>query len=722
MGKKLIKFDGLETHEPIATPVAGTSTGNASATNTNKHTTTVVPENERKLPPPIFLKITEDYRVHLKTVTNFMPKLRNKMSGEYIKLCCDTHDQFYSLNNFLENKTDFEFYSITPKHLRPIKVVIKGLPKNSKTTDIHQDLLDLGFTVERVSQLTGRITNEPLPVFLITLPRNIDNAKIFKVDKLANITVTVEGYESKGITQCYKCQKFNHTASNCHIKPRCLKCGEAHQTAQCLIQKVENLYCINCKTYGHMANYSKCPLFPKPRKGKFEKPNYSSIVESIVRPNLTFAQAAKQSRITTQATVPQQMAPRNVQFPATTLTQAQTAQRQIHPQPQPINTNNDCLNLITQTLNQTIQALSLLVQQIGVMTTAQNTPNPATIKKSREELKKEMYALYLRVPPRSDNRLFTLDLETILQINSNCVIFGDFNATHSAWNCSHNSTRGTQLKTFTDATNLEIAFPASHTRYGYNSANTLDFALISNFNFPYTIESISELSSDHNPVMLSFNLNSSIHKNNSRAITTCWSAFKIHLKNHFHLSDYANINNPTMLENKIAKFTDAVSSAHSHASEPITATRHSYTPQHIKQIITLKNRARKLYQRTLNPTHKTEANRLQAILKREIKIHKQNTWATKLASLEPQDNSLWQMQKHLRKKRSNIPNLTSPSGIASTDNQKANLIANTSIDNYTENKRPGNFTTNIDSDVTNTIRNFFATPPTTPTPPTNPVD
>ncbi|GFX76194.1 RNA-directed DNA polymerase from mobile element jockey [Trichonephila clavipes] len=270
-----------------------------------------------------------------------------------------------------------------------------------------------------------------------------------------------------------------------------------------------------------MANYSKCPLFPKPRKGKFEKPNYSSIVESIVRPNLTFAQAAKQARVTTQATVPQQMAPRT---------------------------------------------------------------------------------------------------ETILQINSNCVIFGDFNATHSAWNCSHNSTRGTQLKTFADTTNLEIAFPASHTRYGYNSSNTLDFALISNFNFPYTIESISELSSDHNPVMLSFNLNSSIHKNNSRAITTCWSAFKIHLKNHFHLSDYANINSKPILEEKIAKFTDAVSSAHSHASEPITTTRHSYTPQHIKQIITLKNRARKLYQRTLNLTHKTEANRLQAILKREIKI------------------------------------------------------------------------------------------------------
>ncbi|GFW14325.1 probable RNA-directed DNA polymerase from transposon X-element [Trichonephila clavipes] len=224
--------------------------------------------------------------------------------------------------------------------------------------------------------------------------------------------------------------------------------------------------------------------------------------------------------------------------------------------------------------------------------------------------------------PRSDNQLFTCDRETILQINSNCVIFGDFNATHSTWNCSHNSTRGNHLKTFADNSNLEIAFPASHTRYGYNSSNTLDFALISNFNSPYTIESISDLSSDHNPVMLSFNLTSSIHKSNPRAITTCWSAYKINLKNHFHLSDYANINSELLIEEKLAKFTDAVSSAHDLASKPITNTRHSYTPHHIKQLITMKNRARKTFQRTLNPIHKTEANRLQSLLKKELRIHK----------------------------------------------------------------------------------------------------
>ncbi|GFU90693.1 uncharacterized protein TNCV_5139991 [Trichonephila clavipes] len=49
---------------------------------------------------------------------------------------------------------------------------------------------------------------------------------------------------------------------------RCLKCGKEHQTKECDIkERQENPYCINCNAYGHTACYSKCPNFPKPRKG-----------------------------------------------------------------------------------------------------------------------------------------------------------------------------------------------------------------------------------------------------------------------------------------------------------------------------------------------------------------------------------------------------------------------------------------------------------------------
>ncbi|GFV03916.1 histone-lysine N-methyltransferase SETMAR [Trichonephila clavipes] len=41
--------------------------------------------------------------------------------------------------------------------------------------------------------------------------------------------------------------------------------------------------------------------------------------------------------------------------------------------------------------------------------------------------------------------------------------FGDFNATHNTWNCSHNSARATQLKDFADLVDLEIIYPNTPT-------------------------------------------------------------------------------------------------------------------------------------------------------------------------------------------------------------------------------------------------------------------
>ncbi|GFY18492.1 PRE_C2HC domain-containing protein [Trichonephila clavipes] len=121
---------------------------------------------------------------------------------------------------------------------------------------------------------------------------------------LSYLSITVDGFNRKGATQCFKCNLFNHTAENCHLAPRCLKCGNEHQTRECQIVKVDTLFCINCEIYGHLANCSKCPLYPKPRKDTITQTNYTITVNSIVRPNITFAQIAK----TNHPVTPQQMA------------------------------------------------------------------------------------------------------------------------------------------------------------------------------------------------------------------------------------------------------------------------------------------------------------------------------------------------------------------------------------------------------------------------------
>ncbi|GFS63260.1 probable RNA-directed DNA polymerase from transposon X-element [Trichonephila clavipes] len=89
----------------------------------------------------------------------------------------------------------------------------------------------------------------------------------------------------------------------------------------------------------------------------------------------------------------------------------------------------------------------------------------------------------------------------------------------------------------------------------------------------------------------------------------------------------------------------------------------------------------------------------------------------------PSDDALITVSKVLpQKKRSNIPSLSSSSGVANSDEQKANILALTLKENFAENKRPGDESHPIDKEITNTLENLFSTPPSLPLPLTDPVE
>ncbi|GFX82865.1 uncharacterized protein TNCV_2958211 [Trichonephila clavipes] len=219
-------------------------------------------------PHPIFLKIKNNYREQLNKITQKFPNVKSKSSGKHIKLNIDCHEDHTKLVNFMDEDIDIEFYVIKPKETRPIKVVVKGLPRCTKTNDIISDLIDQGYTVDSVNQLISKRTKLELPFFLITMPRSEFNLTVFDLTLLGFMQVKIEGYSVHGTTQCFNCNNFFHTAANCHMITRCLKCGKEHPTKDCDIkERQENPYCINCNAYGHTACYTKCPNFPKPRKG-----------------------------------------------------------------------------------------------------------------------------------------------------------------------------------------------------------------------------------------------------------------------------------------------------------------------------------------------------------------------------------------------------------------------------------------------------------------------
>ncbi|GFX85973.1 nucleic-acid-binding protein from transposon X-element [Trichonephila clavipes] len=278
------EITGSQNDVPAATPKTPSATGPTTPVNQN---------TAKPLPSPVScLGITDSVRSQMKIIIDKYPKLRSRVTGEFIKLYTDDFDQYHELLHFVE-KVKFQFCVITPKNERPIKVVLKGLPRNFKVDEIKADLEELGFTPEKVNQLIGGQTKQTLPVFLVTLPRNIENLKIFRLKTLSYLSIRVEGYNGKGVTQCYTCRNFHHGSKNCHLSPRCLKCGEGHITRECPItERLDTAYCINCEMYGYMANWRGCPCFPKPPKGTAlnNRNSYTNIYNSIVRPNVSYAQ------------------------------------------------------------------------------------------------------------------------------------------------------------------------------------------------------------------------------------------------------------------------------------------------------------------------------------------------------------------------------------------------------------------------------------------------
>ncbi|GFW16765.1 nucleic-acid-binding protein from transposon X-element [Trichonephila clavipes] len=214
---------------------------------------------------PIMLRYKDNYNMVLKGLNKMYPKSTNKLTGQYIKILASTTDEHREITNLLKSKGE-EFYSVPPLADRPLKVVIKGLPKSTPTDEIKADLLEQGVPAMKVSQLTQRKSKFPLPIFLVGVRKHVEGATdIYDISKCCYMSVVLDTFKKRpGAMQCYNYNYFNHSSVNCCIKPRCLKCSKEHRTGDCPIkERLDTPHCINCDTDGHTVNWRSCPAFPK---------------------------------------------------------------------------------------------------------------------------------------------------------------------------------------------------------------------------------------------------------------------------------------------------------------------------------------------------------------------------------------------------------------------------------------------------------------------------
>lgn len=194
-----------------------------------------------------------------------------------------------NLIDFLKKK-NYNYNTYTPSTEKMINVLIKGLDHIDEPRVIEDALANKGFVPHKIiKHVTGYMRKNDLKsnLWLVVLQPNTDTNELFKIKAIDHAIVKFEFLRKPKVIQCKRCQRFHHSASNCSLPYRCVKCTNSHEPGKCLSESKGNKFkpkCVNCQG-NHTANdASNCPAFKKAIELKDSKQKKSSTKQNVSKP------------------------------------------------------------------------------------------------------------------------------------------------------------------------------------------------------------------------------------------------------------------------------------------------------------------------------------------------------------------------------------------------------------------------------------------------------
>jgi hypothetical protein len=248
--------------------VPKTPTSQPSTSKTEKVPT--VPAVPAK-PPPI--TVTKINIVELEEKLKLFPvecELNFRLTKYGTKVFINSIEAFEKIKQFFINN-NVEFYTHSLKEERYTKIVLYGLPE-LEIEDIKTEINSKNFFPDDIKKLTIKQQKYDYQCNYILYFKKAQKIKISdlrNIRALFHLIVRWEYYihKKQGPTQCSNCQGFSHGSRNCHLLPKCIRCGLQHKSNECpLLENLnadkktptDKLKCANCGRQ-HVANYSKCP-------------------------------------------------------------------------------------------------------------------------------------------------------------------------------------------------------------------------------------------------------------------------------------------------------------------------------------------------------------------------------------------------------------------------------------------------------------------------------
>ncbi|GBN87617.1 hypothetical protein AVEN_84679-1 [Araneus ventricosus] len=134
--------------------------------------------------------------------------------------------------------------------------------------EIIQNLEEKIYTIGRASQIKNYKEKRPLPLCLIDVQKYGNYANIYNEKQLCYLKVTIVPYrQRKKATICFNCSGYFHSARNCQMHPKCIKCNGQHTTRERSIKEtITDPTFINCGDTGHLAVWKGCKALPTIKK------------------------------------------------------------------------------------------------------------------------------------------------------------------------------------------------------------------------------------------------------------------------------------------------------------------------------------------------------------------------------------------------------------------------------------------------------------------------
>lgn len=243
---------------------------NISPSNQSKPVNVVYNKSEQKFCPPIIL-----YHANIKKLIddlkNSLPDLQVKIiniNRSKSKLFVNDVEAHSRLLNMLREVKDVEAHSYTPKELKRVNLILRGLNSQYNVDEIKAEIEALApNVVESVSKFeTIRSKGEQIDynLFLVKLLPNKQAQEVISIKYICYSKVKWEKPRgNRGVMQCRRCQAYGHLAKNCARNYNCVKCEGNHMPGECRLERTKDSipYCVNCKKYDHPANFRGCPYY-----------------------------------------------------------------------------------------------------------------------------------------------------------------------------------------------------------------------------------------------------------------------------------------------------------------------------------------------------------------------------------------------------------------------------------------------------------------------------